>query len=149
AVIGLIFAIGGVGSILGSLLAPRLTRRLSVGHSVLLTRWYFVVSWPFYALAPIPAVLGAVEFGTGFVDPIEDVPYFSHRLALIPDALRGRVLSACRIVPGVTRPLGVALIGVLIQRIGVFPTIWLEWGWLLLTTAIVTALPYVRRERAG
>jgi predicted MFS family arabinose efflux permease len=149
AVIGLIFAIGGVGAILGSLLAPRLTRRLTVGHSILLTRWYFVLSWPLYALAPIPAVLSAVEFGSGFVDPIEDVPYFSHRLALIPDELRGRVLSACRMVPGVTRPLGVALIGFLIQRIGVFPTIWLEWAWLLLTTAIVTALPHVRRERAG
>ncbi len=147
-IIGLIFAVGGIGSILGSMLAPRLEHRLTVGQSILLTRWYIVLSWPLFALAPFPLVLGAVEFGTGFVDPIEDVPYFSHRLKLIPDELKGRVLSACRLLPGTTRPLGLALTGILIQRIGVFPTIWLTWGWLLVTTMIVTVIPQVRRERS-
>ncbi len=147
-VIGLIFAVGGIGSILGSLLAPRLEHRLTVGQSILLCRWYFVLSWPLYALAPLPLVLGALEFGIGFVDPIEDVPYFSHRLKLIPDELRGRVLSACRLFPGMLRPLGLALTGVLIQRIGIFPTIWLAWAWLLVTTVIVTVIPQVRRERS-
>jgi MFS family permease len=147
-VIGLIFAFGGIGSILGSLLAPRLEHRLTVGQSILLCRWYFVLSWPLYALAPLPLVLGALEFGTGFVDPIEDVPYFSHRLKLIPDELRGRVLSACRLFPGMLRPLGLALTGVLIQRIGIFPTIWLAWSWLLVITVIVTVIPQVRRERS-
>jgi len=146
-VIGLIFAFGGVGSILGSLLAPRLEHRLTVGQSILLCRWYFVLTWPFYALAPLPPVLGALEFGTGFVDPIEDVPYFSHRLKLIPEELRGRVLSACRLFPGMMRPLGLALTGVLIQHIGVFPTIWLSWVWLLVITVIVTMIPHVRHER--
>lgn len=148
AIIGLIFAVGGIGSILGSLLAPRLKDRLTVGHSILVCRWYFVLSWPLYALVPFPWVLGALEFGTGFVDPIEDVPYFSHRLSLIPDELKGRVLSVCRLLPGTTRPLGLALTGILIQRAGIFPTIWLAWAWLLVSTAIVTMIPYVRRERA-
>jgi MFS family permease len=147
-VIGLIFALGGIGSILGSLLVPRLQYHLTVGQSILLCRWYFVFSWPFYALAPFPPVLGAIEFGIGFVDPIEDVPYFSHRLKLIPQELRGKVLSACRLVPGITRPLGPALTGVLIQHIGIFPTIWLSWAWLLIITVIVTALPQIRREQS-
>lgn len=147
-VIGLIFAVGGIGSILGSLLAPHLEHRLTVGQSILLCRWYFVLAWPLYALAPFPPVLGAIDFGIGFVDPIEDVPYFSHRLKLIPDELRGRVLSACRLFPGTMRPLGLALTGILIQRLGVFPTIWLAGAWLLLTTAIVTVIPHIRRERA-
>jgi hypothetical protein len=75
------------------------------------------------------------------------VPYFSHRLQLIPDELKGRVLSACRLFPGTTRPLGLALTGILIQRFGIFPTIWLAWLWLLVSTVIVTILPHVRRER--
>ena len=148
-IIGLIFAVGGIGSILGSLLAPRLEHRLTVGQSILLTRWYFVLSWPLYAIAPFPLVLGAVEFGIGFVDPIEDVPYFSHRLKLIPDELKGRVISACRLFPGTLRPIGLALTGILIQRIGIFSTIWLEWAYLLIITAIVTMIPQVRRERAA
>jgi MFS family permease len=147
-VIGLIFAVGGAGSILGSWLSPRLEHRLTVGQSILLTRWYFVLSWPLYALAPFPLVLGTIEFGLGFVDPIEDVPYFSHRLKLIPDELKGRVISACRLVPGTMRPLGLALTGILIERIGVFPTIWLAWAWLLVITVIVTVIPQVRRERS-
>jgi MFS transporter len=147
-VIGLIFAVSGIGSILGSLLTPRLEHRLSVGQSILLCRWYFVLSWPLYALAPLPPVLGAIEFGIGFVDPIEDIPYFSHRLKLIPDELRGRVLSACRLFPGTMRPIGLALTGILIQRTGVFPTIWLAWSFLLLITAAVTVIPQIRRERA-
>ncbi len=147
-VIGLIFAVGGIGSILGSLLAPRLEHRLTVGQSILLTRWYIVLSWPFFALAPFPLVLGALEFGLGFVDPIEDVPYFSHRLKLIPDELKGRVLSACRLLPGTLRPLGLALTGILIQRVGAFSTIWLAWAWLLITTLIVTVIPQIRRERS-
>jgi MFS family permease len=145
-VIGLIFAVGGIGSILGSLLASRLEQRLTVGQSILLTRWYFVLSWPLYALAPFPLVLGAVQFGSGFVDPIEDVPYFSYRLKLIPDDLKGRVMSACRLFPATMRPLGLALTGILIQRIGIFPTIWLVWAWLLVITVIVTVIPQVRRE---
>ena len=73
-VIGLIFAASGTGSILGSLLAPRLEHRLTVGQSILLCRWFIVLSWPLYALAPFPTVFAVVEFGVGFVDPIEDVP---------------------------------------------------------------------------
>ena len=46
------------------------------------------------------------------------------------------------------RPLGLALTGILIQRIGIFPTIWLAWIWLLVTTVIVTVIPQVRRERS-
>jgi MFS family permease len=147
AVIGLIISAFGIGAILGSALVPRLQARLTVGHSILLARWYFVLSWPLYALLPIPVVLGAVQLGNGVVEPIEDVAYFSHRMHLIPDELRGRVLSVCRLVPGTLRPLGLALTGILIQRLGVFPTIWLQWGWLLLTTGLVTVVPQVRRER--
>jgi MFS family permease len=147
-VIGLIFAVGGIGAIVGSWLAPRLERRLTVGQSILLCRWYFVLSWPLYALVPFPFVLGALEFGAGFVDPIEDIPYFSHRLNLIPDELKGRVLSVCRLVPATMRPLGLALTGILVQRIGIFPTIWLAWAWLLVITVIVTVIPQVRRERS-
>jgi MFS family permease len=147
-VIGLIFATGGIGAILGSLLVTRLQRYLSVGQSIMLVRWYYVLSWPLYALAPYAFVFAAMMFGEGFVDPIEDVPYFSHRLRLIPDKLKGRVISVCRLVPGIMRPLGLALTGILIQRIGVYSTIWLMWMWLLATTAIVTVIPQIRRERA-
>jgi MFS family permease len=118
AIIGLIFAAGGVGSILGSLLASRLQKRITVGHSIMLCRWIFAILLPLYAIAPNPLALAAIEFGFGAADPIEDVPYFSHRLALIPDELKGRVISVCRLCSGTIRPLGLALTGILIQQYG-------------------------------
>ncbi|HEU0027406.1 MAG TPA: MFS transporter [Ktedonobacterales bacterium] len=145
--IGLIFAAFGVGAILGSWLTPRLGRQLTVGQSILVSRWYYALSWPFYALTPFPAALGAITFGAGIVEPLEDVAYFSHRLRLIPEDMQGRVISVCRLVPGVLRPLGLALTGFVIQQFGVMPAIWLGWVWLLVATGLMTAVPYVRRER--
>ncbi len=144
--IGLIFATFGVGAILGSLLVSRLKRWLPVGRSILIARWFFVISWPLYALAPLPGVLAAIEFGNGIVEPIEDVAYFSRRLELIPEELRGRVLSVCRLVPGVARPLSLAMTGVVLQSWGVLSTVWLQWACLFVATGIVTALPSVRNE---
>lgn len=149
AIIGLIFAVGGAGSILGSLLAPRLEHRLTVGQSILLTRWYFALIWPIYAIAPYLLVLGTLEFGIGFVDPIEDVAYFSYRLKLIPDELKGRVISACRLFPGTMRPIGLALTGILIQRIGIYPSILFFWGCLVVMTALATLNPHIRRARSS
>ena len=149
AIIGLIFAVGGIGSILGSLLAPRLEHRLTVGQSILLTRWYFALIWPIYAIAPYPLVLGALEFGTGFVDPIEDVAYFSYRLKLIPDELKGRVISACRLFPGTTRPLGLAATGILIQRFGIYPSILFFWACLVVMTVLATLSPHIRTARSS
>lgn len=147
AIIGLIFAFGGIGSILGSLLTPRISSRLTVGQSILVTRWYYVLAWPFYMLAPFVPVLALIEFGLGFVDPIEDVPYFSYRLKLIPDELRGRVISACRLFPGAMRPLGLAVTGILIQRYGVATTILVTWSLLLIMTIAITLNKHIREQR--
>lgn len=142
AIIGLIFAAGGIGSILGSLLAPRLQKRITVGHSILLVRWIFALLWPLNAIAPNPFALGAIEFGFGVADPIEDVPYFSYRHALIPDKLKGRVISICRLCTGTMRPIGIAMTGILLQQIGVIATILITWiGILILTTMITVNAP--------
>lgn len=137
-VIGLIFAFGGVGSVLGALCTSVFQRWLRVGQSVLLVRWFFVLVWPFYALVPYPLLMGLVDFGVGFADPVEDVPYFSYRLSLIPDELRGRVISACRLFPSTMRPLGLALTGLLLQRIGAVPTLLLGWAGLLIMAVVIS-----------
>jgi len=147
-IIGLIFAAGGIGAILGSLLAPLIHKRLSVGQSILSVRWAFVLLWTLYALAPFPLVLGAIEFGFGVADPIEDVAYFSYRLMLIPDALKGRVISACRLFPGTTRPIGLVLTGILIQRFGVTTTAVVFWICLALMTLIATIDSSIRKAGA-
>lgn len=145
AVIGLIFAAGGIGSILGSLVAPALQKRITVGHAILLVRWLFALLWPLNAIAPNPFALGAIEFGFGAADPLEDVPYFSYRHALLPDAIRGRVISICRLCTGSLRTVGIALTGVLIQQVGVIQTILIAWAGLLIVTVLMTLNASIRK----
>jgi MFS family permease len=147
AIIGLIFAADGLGAILGSLLAARLQKRMSVGHSIILCRWIIAVLFPLYAIALNPLALAAIEFGIGGADPIEDVPYFSHRLALIPDALKGRVISVCRLFSGTIRPLGLALTGILIQQFGpIRAVLVLALIWAMITIAM-TLDPHIRKAK--
>jgi MFS family permease len=146
-VIGLIFTCGGVGAILGSLLAPRVEKLLSIGHTLLAVRWIFVLLWFFYALLPGPWLLGAIDFGYGLADPIEDVAYFSYRHELIPDELKGRVISVCRQFPQTFRPIGAALTGILLQRYGAMPTALIFWAMFLLMMSIATLNPNIRKAR--
>lgn len=146
-IIGCIFAMGGIGSIAGSLLAPRFERWLGVGKCVLLCRWAFALLWPLYGLMPVPLLMGLVDFGIGFSDPIEDVAYFSYRLELIPEKLRGRVLSACRLFPGMIRPLGLFVTGLLLQQIGAMPTLLICWVALLLQALIITGNHHIRQAK--
>lgn len=150
--IGVIFALGGVGSILGALLAPVWSKRLRVGQAVLLCRWAFALLWPLYILLPAPWMMSLVEFGIGFSDPIEDVAYFSYRLKLIPEELRGRVLSVCRLFPAAARPLGLFITGLLLQWFGPVPTLLFSWLILLLSALVITCQRQFRqagREEAG
>lgn len=137
-VIGLIFAIGGVGAIVGSLLSPFWEKRLPVGRAILLCRWLSVLLWPLYIFMQIPLLMGLVEAGFGFIDPIEDVPYFSYRLWLIPEGLRGRVIGSSRLFPGLMRPTGRFVMGLLLQLLGPVLTLLISWGGVLLIAFLMT-----------
>lgn len=146
-IIGLIFALGGIGSILGALLASFWEKHLSVGQAILFCRWSFALLWFLYVLMPFPILMGLVDFGVGFTDPIEDVQYFSYRLALIPEALRGRVIAACRMFPSLLRPLGLVLTGVLLQSIGPVPTLLLSSCCMALLALLMTGNRHIRGAR--
>lgn len=146
-VIGAIFALGGVGSIVGSLLSPFWEKRLSVGQAILVCRWSLALLMPLYVLLPLPLLMGLPDFGIGFVDPIEDVPYFSYRLWLIPEELRGRVIGACRLFPSLVRPLGRLVMGLLLQLLGPVTTLLISWGGLLLVALLITGNRHIREAR--
>lgn len=146
-IIGVIFALGGVGSILGSFLSPFWERHLSVGQAILLCRGLSALLLPLYILMPIPLLLGLPEFGFGFIDPIEDVPYFSYRLWLIPEELRGRVIGACRLFPSLVRPLGRFVMGLLLQVFGPVPTLLISWCGMLLLVLLMMSNQHIRNAQ--
>ena len=121
--IGLLFGSGGVGSILGALLAERLQRRFPTGPLMIWATWFWVLTWLPYAFAPTPLLLGLANIVGFVVVPIYFVIQSGYRLALTPDALQGRVNSVFRLIAFGTQPLGLALAGALLQAFGPVHTV--------------------------
>jgi hypothetical protein len=75
------------------------------------------------------------------------VVQYSYRLALIPDALQGRVNSVFRLLAFGFIPAGFALTGVLLQWLNVAPTIWFFTGCLIVLALATTINRHVRHAR--
>jgi predicted MFS family arabinose efflux permease len=122
-VLGTLFAIGGVGGIVGALLAAPIQRRLRFGTVIIGSTWVWALLFPLYAVAPSPLWLGVISAGMFLTSPIYNVVQFSYRISIIPDELQGRVNSVFRLMAFGFQPLGLALTGLLIQTIHVVPTV--------------------------
>jgi predicted MFS family arabinose efflux permease len=122
-VIGLIFACGGFGSIIGALLVSPLQRRFKFGPLMIGATWAWALTWLFFSIAPNPLVLGIATSLSFIVVPIYNSVQFSYRLALIPDHLQGRVNSVFRLIAFGSEPIGLAVTGFMLQAIGPIPTI--------------------------
>ncbi len=118
AVIGLIFAGSGVGSIVGAMLTSPLLKRFGFSKLIIGISWLWAITWLFFAIAPNPLILGLVTAASFAVVPIFFVATYSYRLAAIPDHLQGRVNSVFRLISFGSQPLGFALTGFLLQSIG-------------------------------
>lgn len=143
-VIGFIMAMGGAGGIVGSLLGPPIQKRFAFGPVIIVMVWIQALLFPLFAVAPNPLVLGLVSAGVVVSGPIYNVVQFSYRLALIPDALQGRVNSVFRLTAFGFQPIGAALAGVLIQAFGAVTTILLFSAWLIGLAVLTTVNRHVR-----
>lgn len=142
--IGLIFAIGGIGAILGAIIAPPLQKRLSFGQAIIITSWLFGLLTLLYIFAPNPLVLGIITALLFVGGPIYNVVSVSYRLVLIPDQLQGRVNSAFRLIAFCGQPLGLAVTGVLLQTINAIPTVLIMAIGQLVLAVMVTLNRHVR-----
>jgi MFS family permease len=121
--IGVIFACGGVGSILGAFLVPPLQKRFSFGQLMIGSTWIWALTWLLFAIAPNPLVLGIVTAVSFVIVPIFLSVQFGYRLALIPDHLQGRVNSVFRLIAYGSEPIGLAVTGILLQAFGPITTV--------------------------
>ena len=146
-IVGTLFAIGGVGGIVGSLLATPIQRRFRFGPVIIATIWVGALLFPLYAVAPSPLWLGVISAGLFVTSPIYNVVQFSYRLSIIPDELQGRVNSVFRLLAFGFQPLGLALTGVLIQTIHVVPTVLIFSACMLLLALTTTFNRQVREAQ--
>jgi predicted MFS family arabinose efflux permease len=142
--IGLIFSIGGIGGVLGSLVGGQVQKRFSFGRVIVCLMWIDAVLFPLYALAPAYLLLGVVFALMYFIGPVYNVVQFSYRLALIPDALQGRVNSSFRLLAFGMMPIGAALAGWLIERVGAPATVMAFTAWFALLAIMTTLNRHVR-----
>jgi predicted MFS family arabinose efflux permease len=116
--IGLIFGIGGAGTILGSLLVGSVLKRLSFAQIIVGMLWLTALFWLTLVALPGPLLLGLITAALFFMIPFYNTAYVSYRLALTPDALRGRVNSVARLIANGLAPLGLAFTGFMLQAVG-------------------------------
>src|SRR5712691_4064085 len=82
---GLIFGGGGVGNVIGALVAAPLYRRFGFAKMLIVSAWIWALTWLVYAFAPNPLMLGIVNAVSFTIVPIYTVVSFSFRLSTIPD----------------------------------------------------------------
>jgi MFS family permease len=145
--IGLIFSIAGFGGIIGSLIGGQIQRRFTFGQVIISTTWVLAALFPLYMVAPQFFLLGVISALIYMTGPIYNVVQFSYRLALIPDELQGRVNSTFRLLAFGFNPLGAALSGLLLERIGTTPTVIIFSLWYLVLAISTTLNTHVRKAR--
>ena len=143
-VIGLIFAAGGAGGLVGALLAEPIQQRFRFGTVLPVLQWVYPLTSMLYAVVPNPLLMAVVQAGDMVNDQIYDVIWPSYRMAMIPDELQGRVMSVYRVIMSSMAPVGMFLAGVLIERMGATHTLWLIAGGTALMAVAVMFNPHVR-----
>jgi MFS family permease len=150
--IGLTYVFGGLGCVVASALAQRLSTRFGVGpvivHGLALT----ALGWQAFGLVSGPVWLATLALGCAmlvfdFGAVLYGINYLALRQAITPDRLLGRMTATMRFLTVAAAPLGSLAGGALATAIGLRPTL-LTIGVLgiLLVAGAVLWSP-VRRHR--
>ncbi|MFF4901835.1 MFS transporter [Streptomyces sp. NPDC001068] len=126
--IGFAFGIGASGSLVGAVVAPKFSRRLGVGRSIVVGAVLFPAPIAVAAAAggPLWARAGALavaEFLSGVGVMLFDVNLNSLQANVIPDGMRSRVAGAYSTINYGLRPVGAVLGGFLATLIGLRATL--------------------------
>ncbi len=143
-VIGLIFTVSGIGSILGAVVSARVYRWLGFSRVMTLEVWLPTLLWPLMLVVPNPLAFGIIMGGLFVGSQVYQNAQLNYRLAVTPDALQGRVNSAFRLIVMSCSPLGQLATGFLLQRFGAIPTVLVFWCVLLMLAVSTNLNPSVR-----
>ena len=125
-VIGLLFALGSLGSLLAAFTTTRISKRFGIGPTTIVVTFLNLPAMLLIALAPtsfpIPfLVTGGVVLG--FVIVVYNITQVSYRQAICPPRLQGRMNSVMRFIVWGTIPIGTLAGGALGSSIGLRETL--------------------------
>jgi MFS family permease len=136
---GLLLAASAVGSVVGGLVSPILTRRLGMLLSLVLPAFIDAAAFVGIGLAPGPVVVAALLASQGFAAAMWNVVTVSLRQRVVPGHLLGRVNSVYRMLGWGLMPLG-ALAGGFVAHAAGLRAPYIVAGLLCAVSALV-ALP--------
>jgi MFS family permease len=130
ATLGLVLGGASIGTLLGSFVTGRVSRRLGVGPAFLVGCFLFPAPLIIIPAAGGPhwlvlSCLFVSEFLSGIGLMLLDILAGTISAAIIPRALRSRVSGAFMVVNNGVRPVGTAIGGILGSAIGLRPTLWI------------------------
>jgi MFS family permease len=147
---GLLWTASAVGSILGGLVNPAITRRLGLLPSLVISMITSAAAYAGIGLAPDFGVAAALMACNGFTVTMWNIVTVSMRQRIIPASLLGRVNSVYRMIGWGLMPLG-ALASGFVAHVGGLRAPYTLAG-ILCAAALLAALPALtgssgRRER--
>jgi len=156
ALLGLIFAAGGPGALLGAVIAETSTRRLGLGRQILGSQVLAGAAFmciPLAAWQPAAAVplLLIGSFVAGLMITLGNIGELSLRQAITPHHLQGRMNATMRSLNWSTVTAGALIGGMLGDRIGLAPTLLVGAVGSLLSCLwlVFSPVPRVRDIRDG
>jgi len=138
---GLLLAASAVGSVVGGLVNPLLTRRLGLLPSLVLPAVIDAAAFVGIGLAPGPAVVAALLAVQGFSVTMWNVVTVSLRQRIVPGHLLGRVNSVYRMLGWGLMPAG-ALAGGFVAHAAGLRAPYIVAG-LLCLLSVLAALPFL------
>jgi MFS family permease len=151
AALGLVLGAASVGTLLGSFVTARISRRFGVGPAFLAGCFLFPAPLILVPAAGGPhwlvlAFLFVSEFVGGIGLMLLDIMAGTISAAIVPEQLRSRVSGAFMLVNNGVRPVGTTIGGILGSTIGVRPTLWIATIGALLGLAwlLPSPIPHMR-----
>ncbi|SCE65596.1 Predicted arabinose efflux permease, MFS family [Micromonospora coriariae] len=149
--LGLALGAGALGGLLGAVAAPRLSARIGIGRSIVIGAVVFPAPIALVAVADGPlwlrtVLVGGAQFISALGVMLFDVNLNTLKAAVIPDALRSRVVGAYSTINYGVRPLGALTGGALGTWLGLRPTLWIAaiGGTMCVLWLLPSPIPAVR-----
>lgn len=145
-VLGLLLAVGGVGSVVGAAFSIKILLRYGPGRTAIVCT---IICNPAFLLIPLAdgpkpviiAILAVAQLLSGFTMPVAGVSMGSVRQALTPGNMQSRVASAFRALSLGLAPVGALLAGILASTVGTRTTLVILGIGLLVPIYVYIASP--------
>jgi MFS family permease len=128
--IGLLFSVAGAGGLSAAAVTPWLRRRIPVGWHMIVVVGLHGLALGLVTLADSIWLTAIGLFIAGMMETMTGIVQVSYRLALIPDALQGRVNSVYRLLSFAAMSFGTVTGGILIDLYGPRQTLGLVAAWI-------------------